>query len=98
MSPPNFKVLCFLGHMVLIYFLLTPPSRRVTEHVEMATQSRAMQQFALLDKPAWSGDDRSKFEPVLPSDSPTLSLGYESAFSEELNLYDSRCIQYLVAH
>ena len=68
------------------------PAQEGTKRVDMATRSRAMQQFALLDEPAWSGDDGSEFEPVSPSDSPTSSLGYESAFSEEMNLYDSRCV------
>jgi hypothetical protein len=78
--------------MTLIFFLLTPPPRRVTERVDMATRSRAMQQFAHLDEPAWSGDDGSEFEPISLPASPTSSFGFESAISEDLNLYDSRCV------
>ena len=68
------------------------PAQEGTERVDMATRSRAMQQFALLDEPAWSGDDGSEFEPVSPPGSPASSLGSESAISEDLNLYDSRCV------
>ena len=92
MSSPKFNALCFLGHIMLIFSLLTPPPRRVTKHIEMATRSRVMQQFARLDKPAWSRDDRSEFEPILPPSSPTSSLGHKSVISEDFNLYDSRCI------
>lgn len=80
------------AHDLDIFFLLTPAPRRATEHVDMATRSRAMQQFSLPDEPAWSGDDGSEFEPVSPPDSPAPSSGYESVISEDLNLYDSRCV------
>jgi len=54
----------------------------------MATQSRITQPDDIPDKPAWSTDTASEFEPDLPPGNPASSGSNETTMSEDLDLYD----------
>jgi len=45
------------------------------------------------DRPAWPRDNTSDYEYNSPPGSPGLSSGYESLISDDLDLYDDRCVR-----
>ena len=61
----------------------------------MPTKTKA-RQLGLFEGHPWPNNNTSDFEYNSPPSSPTLSSGYESIISEDLDLYDPRCVCQLV--
>jgi hypothetical protein len=79
--------------LALKFFSPWPPEERLNKMKgKRSKRSKRSKRLFKQNQADWQNDNTSDFQPLSPPDSPTLSSGYESVITEDLDLYDARCV------